>query len=109
MNNSIKSCRVCGNENLESILNLGSQYLTGIFPKKKIELKSKLPLELVKCHGKKNCCNLVQLKHNHNNFEKLFGLDYGYNSSLNPSMVAHLKNKVKTILKNHTLKKMISY
>ncbi len=105
MNNSIKNCRVCGNDNLKNILNLGSQYLTGIFPQRKSDLKSKLPLELVKCHGKKNCCNLVQLRHNHNDFEKLFGLDYGYNSSLNPSMVEHLRKKVRVVLKKFSIKR----
>ena len=36
----IKKCRLCGNKNLVKILDLGSQYLTGIFPKK-INIKLK--------------------------------------------------------------------
>ena len=31
----IKKCRICGNSNLVEILDLGNQFLTGIFPKKK--------------------------------------------------------------------------
>ncbi len=33
MYNEIKKCRICGNSELETVLNLGEQYLTGIFPK----------------------------------------------------------------------------
>ena len=29
----IKKCRVCGNEHLDVVLDLGDQYLSGIFPK----------------------------------------------------------------------------
>ena len=61
-----------GNKGLFEILNLGSQYLTGIFPNKKSSKLEKYPLILVKCHGDKNVCHLVQLKHNQD-YKKMFG------------------------------------
>ena len=100
----IKKCRVCGNSNLVEILDLGNQFLTGIFPKKRDGVKNQYPLKLVKCHGKQNskCCNLVQLKHNQD-YEKMFSSNYGYKSSLNDSMITHLKSKITNILKNYKL------
>ena len=101
----IKKCRICGNSNLVEILDLGNQFLTGIFPKKKDELKNQYPLKLVKCHEEQNsqCCNLVQLNHNQD-YEKMFSNNYGYQSSLNDSMINHLKSKITNILKNYKLK-----
>ena len=95
----IKKCRICGNSNLVEILDLGNQFLTGIFPKKKDELKNQYPLKLVKCHEAQNskCCNLVQLNHNQD-YEKMFSNNYGYQSSLNDSMINHLKSKITNIL-----------
>ena len=93
----ISKCRICGNENLVTVLNLGKQYLTSIFPslcdKKSLEL---YPLELVKCHGSGNACNLVQLKHSVKK-DLMYSQNYGYRSGLNSSMVKHLKNKVRDI------------
>ena len=101
----IEKCRICGNSNLVEILDLGNQFLTGIFPKKKDELKNQYPLKLVKCHEAQNskCCNLVQLNHNQD-YEKMFSNNYGYQSSLNDSMINHLKSKITNILKNYKLK-----
>jgi len=93
----IKECRICGNKNLVSILNLGNQALTGLFPQKneKVEVG---PLEIVKCLSDKSndSCGLVQLKHNYQ-MEKLYGDNYGYRSGLNGSMVKHLEKIVEKI------------
>lgn len=102
----IQQCRICGNKNLVSILNLGNHALTGVFPSSKEERISSGPLELVKCveaEGTENC-GLVQLKHSFDLFE-MYGLNYGYRSSLNVSMINHLKNKVDKILKVVQLEK----
>jgi hypothetical protein len=32
----MNTCRICGNKNLQAVLNLGLQYLTGVFPKEKL-------------------------------------------------------------------------
>lgn len=95
----ISKCRICQNENLIDILNLGTQALSGIFPKNINEDVPGGALQLVKCveDGSGNHCGLVQLKHNYNP-AMLYGKDYGYRSSLNNSMVAHLHSKVAKIL-----------
>jgi hypothetical protein len=99
MYKEISQCRICGNANLVSILDLGIQALTGVFPKSKDAVVTSGPLELVKCHGDENdnFCGLVQLKHSYQ-MEELYGENYGYRSGLNQSMVTHLHAKVKKIL-----------
>jgi len=101
----VHACRICGNQNLVAVVDLGEQYLTGIFPRKdEKSLLTKGPLQLVKCHGdKNNSCGLVQLRHSFNPTE-MYGDNYGYRSGLNPSMVAHLRGKIHSILKLTNLK-----
>lgn len=85
----IRQCRVGKSENLVSVLNLGFQALTGIFPKSVDEQVTKGPLELVWSPDS----GLLQLKHSYEPSE-MYGDNYGYRSGLNQSMVAHLTNKV---------------
>ena len=92
MPREISSCRICNNRQLVSLLHLGEQCLTGIFPKSPDEPITRGPLELVKCDGD-DACGLVQLRHSYDSAE-MYGADYGYRSSLNKSMVAHLRAKV---------------
>jgi len=87
--NKISKCRISGSSNLKTILNLGNQSLTGVFPKISNQAITKGPLELVWCPDS----GLVQLKHSYNPNE-MYGLNYGYRSGLNNSMVQHLKFKV---------------
>ncbi|MDD5594669.1 MAG: class I SAM-dependent methyltransferase [Candidatus Omnitrophica bacterium] len=100
MYSEIKKCRICGNAELVPILNLGIQALTGVFPRKKDEVITSGPLELVKCKSGKgmNSCGLVQLRHSYD-LSELYGDNYGYRSGLNRSMVEHLQKKVKKIEK----------
>lgn len=95
----IKKCRICGNENLKSIINLGNMSLTGVFPQPG-ETVDCSPLEIVKCFddATDSCCGLVQLKHTYD-IKKLYGDNYGYRSGLNSSMVEHLKSIVRNIEK----------
>jgi hypothetical protein len=93
---SVKNCRICGNENLVRILDLGTQMLTGVFPKTKDAKVTSGPLQLVKCMGE-NVCGLVQLEHSYN-LSEMYGLNYGYRSGLNKSMVEHLHSKIAKIL-----------
>ena len=88
-------CRVCKNKNLVRVIELGEQYLTGVFPDNPDQKISKGPLNLVKCYGK-NSCGLVQLEHTFNHNE-MYGENYGYRSGLNKSMVSHLQSKVRKI------------
>lgn len=94
----ITKCRVCGNTNLVSILNLGNQALTGIFPRTKEEVITSGPLELVKCHKDHghDCCDLLQLRCSYD-LDEMYGNNYGYQSGINSSMAGHLHAKVNRI------------
>src|SRR5216683_4306027 len=87
---TIASCRICGSTHLLPVLSLGTQHLTGVFPKEKDEAVPKGPLDLVRCAGSVSSCGLVQLRHSFNS-EQLYGPTYGYRSGLNSSMVGHLE------------------
>lgn len=87
-----EKCRICGSKNLKSILNLGYQELTGVFPNPGESVEGG-PLELVKCEGE---CGLVQLRYSFES-EKMYGDNYGYRSGLNQSMVNHLEENVRKI------------
>ena len=95
--NEIKACRVCGTPNLDPIINLGRHSLTGTFPKTPRQAVRIAPLELVKCReSAADCCGLVQLRQSVD-LREMYGHDYGYRSSLNKSMVAHLQRKTQKI------------
>lgn len=92
----IKRCRICGNEKLAIVFDLGSQYLTGIFPKVANQEVTRGPVELVKCDPDIGC-GLVQLRQSYD-ISEMYGENYGYRSGLNASMVQHLTAKVAKIL-----------
>ena len=96
---AIDKCRVCGSTALETILHLGDQALTGVFPTHKGQHVTRGPLELVKCTGP---CGLVQLRHSYEPSE-MYGENYGYRSGLNRSMVEHLQAKVEGLKKLVTI------
>lgn len=85
----IKQCRISGEQDQISVLNLGHQALTGVFPKSKDEFITKGPLELV--WSPKS--GLLQLAHSYKPTE-MYGENYGYRSGLNQSMVDHLNEKI---------------
>ncbi len=94
---AISRCRICGNTQLDTVIDLGQHALTGIFPRKKDYLLTVGPLELVKCREThKEVCGLLQLRHSYPASE-LYGDHYGYRSSLNQSMVCHLQGIVDRI------------
>jgi NDP-4-keto-2,6-dideoxyhexose 3-C-methyltransferase len=98
MYKQISTCRICGNRSLAPVLDLGVQALTGVFPKARNQSVEEGPLELVRCHddGGSDVCGLVQLRHSYEGSE-LYGMNYGYRSGLNASMVAHLEGKSRRI------------
>lgn len=96
----INKCRFCKSERLKDVINLGNQHLTGVFPKKKNTKISKGPLIVTLCKN----CSLLQLKHSFN-LNEMYGENYGYRSSLNLSMVKHLKNKSINLQRKYLLKK----
>ena len=102
----IKSCRICGNQELDVILEMKDMALTGVFPKSREEKVASGPMTLVKCRESPNndYCGLVQLRETYNP-NMMYGNNYGYRSGLNKSMVNHLDGKVKKILNQVTLNK----
>ena len=101
---TIDKCRICGNSDLVPVVDLGDQYLTGVFPKtKESNNLTKGPLKLVKCQENEKSCGLLQLQNSYD-LKELYGDNYGYRSGLNLSMVNHLKNKISNIQKIANLK-----
>ncbi|MDZ4848317.1 MAG: class I SAM-dependent methyltransferase [Pirellulaceae bacterium] len=94
----IQRCRLCGNSDLRPIIDLGVQTLTGVFPATVDDKVSAGPLELVRCHPKNASqhCGLVQLRHSFC-LSEMYGDNYGYRTSLNRSMVDHLRDKVASL------------
>lgn len=95
----IGCCRVSGSDHLIPVLNLGYQYLTGVFPKSAEQAVTRGPLELVLCPES----GLLQLRHSYEQSE-MYGENYGYRSGLNQSMVKHLTDKVRNLEKMIDLK-----
>ena len=96
----IYKCRSCKSKSLEKLFSLGNMAYTGIFPK---NLKTVVPegiLTLVIC----KFCNLVQLDRNFSS-KKMYGMNYGYRTSLNKSMKKHILNKKKFLSNIKKLKK----
>lgn len=91
----VSACRICGNQNLVTVLELGDQALTGVFPKDTHTGLTTGPLTLLKCTGAETC-GLLQLAHSYS-LDEMYGENYGYRSGLNPSMVSHLRAKVERI------------
>lgn len=88
----ISSCRVSGSSNLIPVLSLGTQVLTGVFPRSRDEKITSGPLELVWCPES----GVLQLRHSYEPSE-MYGENYGYRSGLNQSMVDHLGDKVRCL------------
>jgi NDP-4-keto-2,6-dideoxyhexose 3-C-methyltransferase len=93
---TITRCRICGEYQLTSIMTLENQALTGVFPRTKTEIITSGSVELIKCTSPVGC-GLVQLRQSYD-LSEMYGLNYGYRSGLNASMVKHLHSKVKNIL-----------
>jgi len=104
MYKKVDKCRVCGNENLTRVLDLGSQMLTGVFPSSRDMQVTIGPLRLVKCMGGDDVCGLLQLEHSYD-LGEMYGDNYGYRSGLNASMVKHLHSKVQKIMQQVELTK----
>ena len=96
MYRKVEHCRICGNTDLTTVLDLGEQMLTGVFPEAIDKSITTGPLRLVKCTGKDDVCGLLQLEHSYD-LGEMYGENYGYRSGLNASMVEHLHGKVKRI------------
>lgn len=98
MYKEITKCRISDSTNLVTILSLGEQYLTGVFPKTRDEKISKGPVDLVWCPDS----GLLQLKQSYS-FDEMYGDNYGYRSGLNLSMIRHLQHKANTLMRQFPL------
>lgn len=83
-------------------MDLGEQALTGVFPHTKDAEVKAGPVELVKCFSNDGC-GLVQLRHSYE-LSEMYGMNYGYRSGLNASMVRHLHSKIEKILRMDILR-----
>ena len=90
------TCRLCGKDAFESVMNLGTQALTGVFPRSPDQHVDAGPVELVRCSADGGC-GLVQLRQSYD-VSQMYGDNYGYRSGLNASMVKHLQGKIKKIV-----------
>lgn len=90
------ACRICGSGEFTSVMNLGVQALTGVFPKAQGQAVDAGPVELVRCSAPEGC-GLVQLRQSYD-VAQMYGENYGYRSGLNPSMVEHLHAKIARIV-----------
>jgi hypothetical protein len=100
----VESCRVCGNKHYSTVLDLGNQYLSGIFPKFVDFDMHRGPLKLIKCDETTGGCGHVQLEHTFD-LSTMYGEEYGYRSGLNASMVKHLQEKCEKIVNFLNLQK----
>lgn len=89
MYTEIKQCRISKSTNLITVLSLGEQALTGVFPKSPTDKITKGPLDLVWCPDS----GLLQMKQSYD-LGEMYGENYGYRSGLNNSMVRHLTQKI---------------
>ena len=84
------NCKNCKNSNLKRVFQIGKQPISSVFyGKPKNNLKG-YSLDLFKCPK----CDLVQFS-SLAPLEDMYGLTYGYNTSLSPLMVNHMKDKFK--------------
>ena len=86
-----KHCRICKSNSLTNVINLGNQALTGVFENDG-DLVQKFNMSLSMCDD----CGLTQINEVYD-LNLLYGDGYGYESSLNASMISHLESKAKKI------------
>jgi NDP-4-keto-2,6-dideoxyhexose 3-C-methyltransferase len=88
------ACKNCKKEKLQKIINIGRQPISSHFYQKKQFNLKKYSLDLYVCLN----CNLIQLK-NIPKLNDMYGLNYGYRTSLSPLMIKHMYKKFKKLSK----------
>ena len=95
----IEACRICRNRSLEPVVDLGKQFLSGLFEEgsEQNRINRPVPLEVVRCDPSAlpEACGFVQLRHTVPP-EVLFQ-DYGYRSGINTTMRTHLQRLAKEV------------
>ena len=89
-------CKNCKNPKLKKVFRIGKQPISSVFfEKPKNNLKA-YSLDLFECSK----CDLVQFS-SLPPLNDMYGLTYGYNTSLSPLMVNHMKQKYKFLKLNY--------
>ncbi len=89
-------CRISKKDDLITVCDLGRHHLCGNFPS---SIDESIPIASLSL-GWSPSSNLLQLR-NKSDITDMYGDNYGYRSSLNISMVKHLKEKVKFLREKH--------
>ena len=89
-------CKNCNYPNLNKVFRIGKQPISSVFYNKPKTKLKKYSLDLFKCSK----CDLVQFS-SLAPLEDMYGLTYGYNTSLSPLMVDHMRNKFKFLESNY--------
>lgn len=88
-----KTCRICGSAALTPVIDLGDQYLQGLFvkPGRDLPPQRKIPMSLVRCDPKRDekACGLLQMEHSVP--AEILYSTYWYRSGTNNTMKKHLK------------------
>jgi GDP-D-mannose dehydratase len=95
-----KECRICKNNELIEIINLGEQIITSRFPIYGDFSTPSIPITLYLCAS----CSLVQLKYSTDACE-LYEHEYGYRSGISNTMRDHLKKYQEEIMSKIVLNK----
>jgi hypothetical protein len=96
----ISHCRLCGSPALTPVFRLGEMAFSGVFPQSKEEKVPSGELAVVLCGD----CALAQLDRDFPS-DEMYGDNYGYMSSLNKSMVDHLRGISEFLENTANLKK----
>ncbi len=88
------SCKNCKSRSLKKIIKIGNQPISSHFYIKKIHKLKNYSLDLYICRR----CDLIQFK-SLAKLDHMYGLNYGYRTSLSPLMINHMKKKYLNVIK----------
>lgn len=91
-------CRICKNEDIIDVINIGNQVITSRFPLYGDFSTPSTPIVLSLCPN----CSLVQLKYS-TNASELYEHEYGYRSGISNTMREHLRNYKEEIISKISL------
>jgi SAM-dependent methyltransferase len=100
MNGILKKCRICGNEDLKEVLNLGHQPLADAFltEEQLMEPETYYPLNLLHCEK----CGLAQLGYVVNR-ETLYQNAYPYTTGSNKEGIKHFNEFAQDVIERYSL------
>lgn len=112
---TIQKCRVCGNEHLAPVIDLGKQHVQGAFEKEGVATppRRKIPNEIVRCDTskKEDACGTVQARHSID--PEILYRNYWYQSGISQTMRDHLQKIVsscstfRNVVKHGPIKKAL--